>query len=192
MKILVTGANGYLGQGIVTSILNYGHEVIATGIETNYVDDRAEKINCDLFSIENPYEFFGKPDILLHLAWRDGFVHYSDTHIEDLPKHYLFIKKMIEGGVKHVAGMGSMHEIGFFEGSINENTPCNPVTPYGISKNALREATAMLCKKNGVVFQWMRGYYIVGNSERGCSIFSKITTAVNQGKKDFPLSLIHI
>ena len=149
MKILVTGANGYLGQGIVTSILNYGHEVIATGIETNYVDDRAEKINCDLFSIENPYEFFGKPDILLHLAWRDGFVHYSDTHIEDLPKHYLFIKKMIEGGVKHVAGMGSMHEIGFFEGSINENTPCNPVTPYGISKNALREATAMLCKKNG-------------------------------------------
>lgn len=57
MKILVTGANGYLGQGIVTSILNYGHEVIATGIETNYVDDRAEKINCDLFSIENPYEF---------------------------------------------------------------------------------------------------------------------------------------
>ena len=189
MKILVTGANGYLGQGIVTSILNYGHEVIATGIETNYVDDRAEKINCDLFSIENPYEFFGKPDILLHLAWRDGFVHYSDTHIEDLPKHYLFIKKMIEGGVKHVAGMGSMHEIGFFEGSINENTPCNPVTPYGISKNALREATAMLCKKNGVVFQWMRGYYIVGNSERGCSIFSKITTAVNQGKKDFPFTM---
>ena len=28
MKILVTGANGYLGQGIVTSILNYGHEVM--------------------------------------------------------------------------------------------------------------------------------------------------------------------
>ena len=47
----------------------------------------------------------------------------------------------------------------------------------------------MLCKKNGVVFQWMRGYYIVGNSERGCSIFSKITTAVNQGKKDFPFTM---
>ena len=29
MKILVTGANGYLGQGIVKEILNSGHDVIA-------------------------------------------------------------------------------------------------------------------------------------------------------------------
>ena len=47
-----------------------------------------------------------------------------------------FIYKMIKGGIKQVAVMGSMHEVGFFEGSINENTPCNPQSLYGISKNA--------------------------------------------------------
>lgn len=30
MKILITGANGYLGQGIVKAIIETGNEVIAT------------------------------------------------------------------------------------------------------------------------------------------------------------------
>lgn len=189
MKILVTGANGYLGQGIVGAILNMGHQVIAADFNTDYVDDRAEKRECNLFSVDNPFEYFDMPDVLLHLAWRDGFVHYSNTHIEDLPSHYRFIKTMAECGVNQITVMGSMHEIGFFEGSINENTPCRPTTPYGIGKNALRDLTKMLCKQNKVVFQWLRGYYIVGNSKFGSSIFSKITSAAEEGKKDFPFTL---
>jgi nucleoside-diphosphate-sugar epimerase len=189
MKILVTGANGYLGQGIVKAILDNGNEVVAADFKTDRVDDRAEKKACNLFEVENSYEYFGKPDVLLHLAWRDGFVHYSNAHIDDLPKHFAFIKSFAEVGCKHIAAMGSMHEIGFFEGSINENTPCHPTTPYGIGKNALRDLTAMVCKQNNAVFQWLRGYYIVGNSKYGSSIFSKITAAVEDGKKEFPFTL---
>ena len=189
MKILVTGANGYLGQGIVKAILERGNQVIAVDFNVNHVDERAEKVPCNLFEIENPYNYFGKPDALLHLVWRDGFVHYSNAHIDDLPKHYAFIKAFADEGCKHIAVMGSMHEVGFFEGSINENTPCHPTTPYGIGKNALRDLTAMVCKQNNAVFQWMRGYYIVGNSKYGSSIFSKITAAVEEGKKEFPFTL---
>lgn len=189
MKILVTGANGYLGQGIVRSILNNGHCVVATDFNTQFVDEHAERIACNLFEVDNPYSFFGEPDVLLHLAWRDGFVHYSSAHIDDLPKHYAFIKKMVDGGIQQVAVMGSMHEIGFFEGSINESTPCHPTTPYGIGKNALRDLTQMICKQKNIVFQWLRGYYIVGNSKFGSSIFSKITAAVDEGKTEFPFTL---
>ena len=189
MKILVTGANGYLGQGIVKAILERGNQVMAVDFKVDHVDERAEKIPCNLFEIENPYNHFGKPDVLLHLAWRDGFVHYSNAHIDDLPKHYAFIKAFADEGCKHIAVLGRMHEVGFFEGSINENTPCHPTTPYGIGKNALRDLTAMVCKQNNAVFQWMRGYYIVGNSKYGSSIFSKITAAVEEGKKEFPFTL---
>ncbi len=189
MKILVTGANGYLGSGIVEVILNTGNEVVASDFKVDHIDDRAEKKPCNLFEIENPYEYFGKPDTLLHLAWRDGFVHYSNAHIDDLPKHFNFIKLMTKAGCKHIAAMGSMHEVGFFEGSINENTPCHPITPYGIGKNALRDLTAMVCRQQNAVFQWLRGYYIVGNSKYGSSIFSKITAAVQDGKKEFPFTL---
>ena len=190
MKILVTGANGYLGQGIVKEILNNGHEVVAVcHSRTDVVDPRAEIKQCDLYTIEDPYNYFEKPDMLLHLAWRDGFVHYSNAHIDDLPKHYAFIKSFAESGCKRIAVMGSMHEIGFYEGSINENTPCRPITPYGIGKNALRDLTSMICKQNNCVFQWMRGYYIVGNSKYGSSVFSKITAAAEEGKKEFPFTL---
>ena len=118
MKILVTGANGYLGQGIVKHILDTGNEVVAADLSVEHIDDRADKIVCNLFEVENPYHFFKEPDVVLHLAWRDGFVHYSDTHIKDLPKHYEFLKKISESDVTKIAVMGSMHEIGFYEGSI--------------------------------------------------------------------------
>ena len=188
MKIIVTGANGYLGQGIVKSILDKGHEVIAADFSVQNVDERANAISCNIFEVETPFEYFGKPDALLHLAWRDGFAHYSNTHVEDLPKHFAFIKAMAEAGMGQIAVMGSMHEIGFYEGSVNENTPCHPTTPYGIGKNALRDLTQMVCKQKNIVFQWLRGYYIFGNSKFGSSIFSKISAAAEAGNREFPFT----
>lgn len=188
MKILVTGANGYLGQGITRKLIDSGNEVIATDIKDDLIDKRATIKCANIFGIEDPFNYFDKPDILLHLAWRDGFVHNSINHLNDLPLHYDFIHKMINGGIKQFAGLGSMHEIGFYEGSINENTPCNPESLYGISKNALRKAVELDCKEK-VIFQWLRGFYIVGNSTSGSSIFSKITQSVKEGKKEFPFTM---
>ena len=189
MKILVTGANGYLGQGVVDALIENGHRVVAADFSTKYVNEKAERKECDLFSIENPYEYFGKPDAVLHMAWRDGFVHYSESHIADLPKHYHFLKAMVDAGVGKVSAMGSMHEIGFYEGSINEDTPCHPMSLYGIGKDALRNCVAMMTNGKDTEWQWLRGYYIVGHSEFGNSIFSKISAAAREGKTDFPFTM---
>lgn len=189
MKILVTGANGYIGQGIVSELFKMGHEVVATDLSINNVKEDVTKITANLFDISDPYDFFDKPDAVLHLAWRDGFKHNSINHINDLPKHYDFLKKVAESGIKKISVMGSMHEVGFFEGSINENTPTNPQSLYGISKNALRQSFELLAKEFCFSYQWLRGYYIVGNSKYGCSIFSKITEAVRKGEKEFPFTL---
>lgn len=189
MKILVTGANGYLGQGVVDALIKNGHYVVAADFSTKYVNEKAERKECDLFSIENPYEYFGKPDTVLHMAWRDGFVHYSEAHIADLPKHYRFLKAMVDAGVGKISVMGSMHEIGFYEGSINENTPCHPMSLYGIGKDALRNCVAMMTNGKDTEWQWLRGYYIVGHSEFGNSIFSKITAAAKEGKTEFPFTM---
>lgn len=188
MKILVTGANGYLGQGVVKTLLDKGGYVIASDFQDDYIDKRANVKKCDLFSLEEPYEYFEEPDILLHLAWRDGFKHNSLAHVNDFPKHYQFIKKMLDGGLKQFCGMGSMHEVGFFEGCIDENTQTNPMSLYGISKNALRQACQLMTEEKNVIFQWIRGFYIVGNSDRGCSIFSKIELAERQKQELFPFT----
>lgn len=43
MKILVTGANGYIGLHIVKTLLDKGIQVIACDLNTDEVDKRAER-----------------------------------------------------------------------------------------------------------------------------------------------------
>lgn len=46
-----------------------------------------------------------------------------------------------------------------------------------------------MCKNAGVTFQWLRGYYIVGNSEYGCAIFSKIAAAEKSEQEFFTFTM---
>lgn len=61
MKILVTGANGYIGLHIVKTLLDKGIQVIACDLNTDEVDKRAERKNIDLFTLPdtNIYTFLG-------------------------------------------------------------------------------------------------------------------------------------
>lgn len=188
-KILVTGAGGYIGRHVVKTLLDAGQEVIASDLHLNDVDDRAQKIVTNIFEPgDGLFATLGSPDVCLHMAWRDGFKHNSDNHMGDLSSHYRFIKTMLESGLKQIAVMGTMHEVGYWEGAIDENTPCHPASMYGIAKNALREATLMLAKEHNAVAQWIRAYYIVGDDARGNSIFSKLLQAAQEGKTTFPFT----
>jgi dTDP-6-deoxy-L-talose 4-dehydrogenase (NAD+) len=188
-KVLVTGAGGYIGRYVVRNLLDLGHEVVAVDMRLDDVDDRAVKLDADIFSgSEKIFEELGSPDVCIHMAWRDGFIHNSDAHIIDLPKHYIFIKNMLEGGLKHIAVMGSMHEVGYHEGAIDENTPNNPLSPYGVAKNSLRQLTLILGDRYKAVVQWIRGYYIYGDDLRNQSIFTKLVQAEQEGKTEFPFT----
>ena len=190
MKVLVTGANGYIGRHIVTSLLDVGVEVIACDINTSDVDERAIKMDINLFEMPNGnvYEELGSPDVCLHMAWRNGFVHNAPTHMMDLSAHYSFLTRMIDGGLKHLAVMGTMHEVGYWEGAINEDTPCNPISMYGIAKDALRRSVILYCRDKGVVLQWLRCFYILGDDKKNNSIFCKILNAAEEGKTKFPFT----
>ncbi|MEI3227947.1 MAG: NAD(P)-dependent oxidoreductase [Lachnospiraceae bacterium] len=188
-KILVTGAGGYIGQHVVKALLDKGAAVIATDIRLDDVDDRATKIQKNIFGEnENIFTEMGSPDVCLHMAWRDGFIHNSEKHIEDLDSHYKFISNMMKGGLKQIAVMGSMHEVGYYEGAIDENTPTNPLSLYGIAKNTLRQLTFLLGKNENVIVQWIRGFYIFGDDLKNNSIFKKIVEAEQEGKTEFPFT----
>lgn len=190
MKVLVTGANGYIGRHVVKALLDKGADVIACDIVTNDVDLRADRKSLNLFELPegNVYELLGAPDVCLHMAWRNGFVHNASTQIGDLSDHYKFLTAMIDGGLKQLAVMGSMHEVGYWEGAIDENTPCNPISMYGIAKDALRRAMILYCKQKDCILQWLRAYYILGDDKKNNSIFCKLLFAAEEGKETFPFT----
>lgn len=188
-RILVTGAGGYIGRHIVSSLLDMGADVIAVDFNIDKIDERADRRIVDIFSgDEDLYEKLGKPEVCLHMAWKDGFVHGSDAHMEMLSSHYAFIKYLVKNGTKQIAVMGTMHEVGYHEGEINDDTPCNPISLYGIAKDALRRSLMLLAEREQFTLQWLRAYYIYGDDKFSNSIFAKIVAAAEEGKKTFPLN----
>lgn len=189
MRVLVTGANGYIGRYVVKELLDKGHEVYVSDIRYDDVDERAVRTDVEIFgNVQDVFTKLGSPDVCVHLAWRNGFVHNDMSHIDDFPNHYRFIKNMVDGGLKQIVVMGSMHEVGYHEGAVDENTPCNPRSLYAVAKNALRQLTLMLAEDKGICCQWIRGYYILGDDLKNNSIFSKIVAAAKEGKKEFPFT----
>ncbi len=190
MKILLTGANGYIGSKVCKYLCDHYYEVIAVDLCSTHIDSRARFINFDIFNLEDKdlFSFFDEPDVCLHLAWRDGFKHNSNKHILDLSSHFKFLENLVKNGLKNLAIMGTMHEVGYREGAVDENTPCKPTNYYGISKNCLRECTKLLCEEYNCSWKWLRAFYIYGNDDYGASVFCKIRKAFEDGTKEFSLT----
>lgn len=190
-KILVTGANGYIGRHLVKYLCSHYPDcaVIASSFNFDGLDEKALHSPTPIFN-GNPdiYNELGCPDVCIHLAWRDGFIHNSAAHMEDLSKHMLFLQNMINGGLPMLTVMGTMHEVGYWEGSIDENTPCNPLSQYGVAKNAMRQSLMLLTHGKKCALHWLRAFYITGDDSRASNIFSKIVRTVQEGKKTFPLN----
>jgi dTDP-6-deoxy-L-talose 4-dehydrogenase (NAD+) len=196
-KVLVTGASGFIGNYVVQRLLQMNCSVIATSANEQKAKqyewfESVRYIPFDFSEISEVvdyYNFFEKPDRLIHLAW-EGLPNYKSLfHIEEnLPRHFTFLKNLIGGGLPDLTITGTCLEYGLQEGTLSEDMPCFPSNPYAIAKDSLRKFVEELTKTRPINFKWIRLFYLYGKGQNPNSLLSQLDKAVKAGEALFNMS----
>ncbi len=146
MKFVVTGGSGKLGAQTVKALLASGHEVLNL--------DRAEPPEplcetrlCDLNRFDDLHAAFKGADAVVHLAayQAPGIVSDTETFSNNVTASYNVLKAANDQNVERVVMASSIAAYGFTYATnmwapnylpLDEDYPCNPQDPYGLSKVA--------------------------------------------------------
>lgn len=195
--ILVTGATGFIGNYVVSKLLETGHDVMATStnadtaIEKEWFSKVAYKeldfqhVHADV----NYFEYFENPDAIIHLAW-EGLPNYKSLfHFEiNLHRHYIFLKNLVANGCRNVTVTGTCFEYGMKTGCLSEDMPTDPANPYALAKDTLHRFLRELSKTDPFVLKWVRLFYMYGEGQNPRSLFSQLQSALENNEPSFNMS----
>jgi len=197
MKILVTGATGFVGNYVIQELLKNKHTVIASSASeakaaifewyssVEYIPFRLEEYN----EATNYFEFFHQPDIMIHLAW-EGLPNYKAVfHLEEnLPRHLRFLGNIIGNGLKDLTVTGTCFEYGMQEGKLSEDMPAKPDNPYAQAKDSLRKELQQLQGTKDFELKWVRLFYMYGKGQSQKSLISQLDKALEDNEPSFNMS----
>ncbi len=154
MRILVTGGAGFIGTHVVNKLVQQGHEVIVVDLFTGN-NKRAKYFIQDIISPE--IERLFPVDSVIHLAAQTSVpnsVLDPDFDRKTNLEGSLNVLRLAEKyNVKKFIYTNTAAEIGQpYQFPINEEHPCNPVSPYGTNKNKFYQ----LLKKSTVPYISLR------------------------------------
>ena len=196
-KVLVTGATGFIGNYVVEKLLQLNCHVISSSAkEANArqnswfakTDYRPLNLAC-LSATQNYFEYFDKPDIMIHLSW-EGLSNYKDNfHLErNLPEQIVFLENIIKNGLKNLNITGTCFEYGMKEGKLKEDMEVYPSNPYAQAKNELRIFIESLQEKYPFNYKWIRLFYMFGKGQNAKSLLSQLQQAIDKGEETFNMS----
>jgi dTDP-6-deoxy-L-talose 4-dehydrogenase (NAD+) len=121
---------------------------------------------------------------LLHLAW-GGLPNYlNNYHIDvELQLQEKFLTNLVSNGLSKLVVTGTCYEYGIASGALTESEDTNPVTPYGIAKDRLRQSIVGMKCNFEFDFKWARIFYPYGDGQAETAIYSQIRSAIAKGEK---------
>lgn len=170
MKVLLTGASGYLGRYVLASLRAQGCEVVVLGRSLPAGFEDVPLVHCDLLDGANLAAAVQQAGAthLMHLAWTTEYGVYwaSPLNFRWVDATLRLLQAFCDAGGRHVVIAGTCAEYDWVAGYLREDaTPYAPATLYGVAKDATRRMAAALCAARGVSMAWGHIFFPFGPGE---------------------------
>jgi nucleoside-diphosphate-sugar epimerase len=195
MKILVTGASGFIGHNVVRFLEQQGHECFGIDSRTDYgfipkaeldylIKERCKRIQAlphviDIREAEKVKQFIGLFNIqaVVHLASfpRQKVVKQNPSVASEVMSTGLInlLEAAVTHKVKKFVYISSSMVYGDFENNVTEDAPCNPQGQYGIMKYMGEKLVTDYSRQFGFDYTIIRPSAVYGELDVNDRVVSK-------------------
>jgi UDP-glucose 4-epimerase len=184
MKILITGANGFIGSHLCRELSNRGISFRATARNQN-TNNYNDFVSCDLETTESLNQLMDGCDIVVHLAGR------AHTTGDNSQEKYRIANEFVTHQLANAAAQNGIARFVYIssikvngESSIpglpirSSDTP-SPLDNYGRSKMAAEKVLQEICRVNNMEYVIIRPTLVYGRGVK--ANFSALISAVKRG-----------
>jgi nucleoside-diphosphate-sugar epimerase len=170
VKVLVTGASGYLGRHVLTCLRQQGIDFVTLGRSPPAELEDIPHITIDLLSTLDLTQAVEEAQAthLLHLAWYADYGKFwtSPLNFDWVHATLRLVDAFCKHGGQRVVAAGSCAEYDWSNGYLQESgTPYEPATLYGVAKNATRQLLTAQCAIHAASFAWGHIFFPFGQGE---------------------------
>lgn len=192
MKVLVTGASGFIGERVLQAFQRQGIATVAAG-RTRPRACHGEFIAADLLTEHGPSEIVKQAQAshLMHLAWfvEHGEFWNSPRNIDWVAASARLVDGFCQAGGRKIVSLGTCAEYDWsFQRYDEESTPLHPDSLYGTSKDAFRRLAQQITSMHGTAFAWGRLFHLFGPGEDTRRVIPSLAAVFNGHRSPFGIS----
>jgi len=175
MRVLLTGAGGFIGPHVVAQLLANHHEVIATARTEAALGrigsdrQRLSKVPLDLGDFERTRTFLetARPEAIIHLAWYADPVDYLVSHqnLASLSVTNKLVEAALASGCRKLVVAGTCVEYAVQDRPLSEQDPAQPRSLYAACKHAAWMVAQAMAASSGAELAWARIFHLHGPGE---------------------------
>lgn len=184
-RVILTGANGFVGRQIAKALVARGHSVTGIVRRTSGLVDGVQAVETtDLFAKDRAWwaNHLAGADALIHAAWfvQPGEYLHSPENLRCLNGSLVLGEAARAAGLPHFIGIGTCMEYRLPSDRLDVDAPTGPTTPYAAAKLELYCRLRQRFARSRTRFSWARLFYLHGEAEQATRLVPYITRQLAQ------------